>query len=516
MKTLITSVVAVVAVQSLFATIELGAPFTDGAVLQRGMKCPVWGRAGAGSEITVEFAGQSLETVAAADGGWRVDLEPMEASAESRVLAVKECEPGWFGSTLDEVEVKDVLVGEVWFASGQSNMECPIWGNSTRYRDFQGGFMTTMTYLPCVRYVKNDRKWSVTPRDLKAKWCKYTPEYLQLFNRIDTMVGGKRTGVSLSAVAFYYARELYLALGVPVGIVDSSWGGTNIDAWTPRSGYEGCDASLKETAQYPVKAEWNAATDKRGPIGGSQQQPTVLYNGMVAAYAPMAMRGFIWYQGCHNSGEADLYAAKMHALYNGWAKDFENPALKLYFVQLAPYSSNWNRLVAAQDRFAAEEPNASLAVTADLGNFHDIHPNRKEAVAKRLVIHALKQDYGLAIPEDQSPVFRSLTVNGARASVAFDHAVSMYVYSPDFSAAAPFELAGADGVWKPAKIVNYGVVKNWQGKEVNSYTFDKPVIELEAEGVAEPRKVRYMGQPKVAGTVYNQASLPLGPFEASK
>jgi len=189
----------------LFAEIKMGAPFADGAVLQRGMKVPVWGRADkAGGTVKVEFAGQSKTGVVGQDGAWKVELDPMEASKESRTMKVSV-------SGGESAAVNDVLVGEVWFASGQSNMECPIWGGGTRYRDMKGGLMTTMTHLPCVRYVKSPRKWSETPVEAPAKWCKFTPENLQLFDRGD--MGGR--GTELSAVAFYYARELYLALDVP-------------------------------------------------------------------------------------------------------------------------------------------------------------------------------------------------------------------------------------------------------------------------------------------------------------
>ena len=428
------ALVAVFAALPIFAEIKMGAPFTDGAVLQRGMKVPVWGKATPPADKTarsvkVEFAGQSKTAEIGEGGAWKVVLDPMDASKESRTMKVAVLESG------ESVEIKDILVGEVWFASGQSNMECPIWGGSTRYRDMKGGLMTTMTYLPNVRYVKCERTWSVEPKELSAKWCKFTPENLQLFHRIDTRVGGPNTGVSLSAVAFYYARELYLALDVPIGILDASWGGTNIDAWTPRIGYKDCDESIKETAEYQVKskADWKAETDKTGPISGNIQQPTVLYNGMVAAYAPMAMRGFIWYQGCHNGGEPQLYCAKLHALYNGWSRDFENPGLKLYIVQLAPFNQNWLGICMAQTQFCAEEKNAALAVTADVGNFDDIHPNDKEIVSKRLAVHALKRDYGFAIPEDDSPVLKSASFADGKATLVFDNVKSWYVYAPDRS-----------------------------------------------------------------------------------
>ena len=473
-KTIIAVVVAVAALP-VFAGIEMGAPFTDGAVLQRGMKVPVWGKVTPAQskvlrKVRVEFAGQEKTAVVGKDGVWRVDLDPMEASKESRTMTVSRLSPGFFFDGVEEtVEIKDILVGEVWFASGQSNMECPIWGNSTRYRDMKGGLMTTMTYLPNIRYVKCERKWSAEPKELSAKWCKFTPEDLQLFHRVETRLGGSNTGVSLSAVAFYYARELYLALDVPIGILDASWGG--------------------------------------------HQQPTVLYNGMVASFAPMAMRGFIWYQGCHNSGESQLYCAKLHALYNGWSRDFANPDLKLYLVQLAPYNQNWLGICMAQNKFCAEEKNAALAVTADVGNFDDIHPNDKEIVAKRLAVHALKRDYGFAIPEDDSPVLKSASFADSKATLAFDNVKDWYVYAPNRSRNPAFELAGADGKWYDAKVINYRQHKGGDGKEVDTDYIDTPEIVLSSEAVPEPVKVRYMGKPRMSGTLYNEASLPLGPFE---
>ncbi len=507
MKKTMLAVMAASAVLPMLAGIEMGVPFTDGAVLQRGMKVPVWGKVTppADGNVKVEFAGQVKTAAIGKDGSWKVVLDPMEASKEGRVLTV-----GAAGETL---KVKDMLVGEVWFASGQSNMECPIWGASSRYRDMKGGLMTTMTRLPFVRYVKCERKWSVEPRAFSAKWCKFTPENLQLFYRAGSGLEAKG-GVHLSAVAFYYARELYLALDIPIGIVDASWGGTNIDAWTPRSGYDGCEDSVKETAAYPVKADWKKGVDSKGPIGGAHQQPTVLFNGMVAPFAPMAIRGFIWYQGCHNGGEGDMYRAKLHALYNGWSREFANPNLRLYLVQLAPYRHNWLGICMAQTMFAAEEKNAAVAVTADVGNFVDIHPNDKEIVAKRLAVHALKRDYGFAIPEDDSPVFKSVEFKDGKATVSFDHVKDWYVYAADRSRSPAFELAGEDGAWQPAKIANYRQTKGKDGKMQDADFIDGPVIVLSSDKVPAPVKVRYMGQPGTAGTLFNEASLPLGPFES--
>lgn len=492
------------------AKIEMGAPFTNGAVLQRGMKVPVWGRVmpeenTAPSRVTVSFAGQEKSVTAdPVTGAWKVELDPLTASKEGQTLTVTQESDCWFarlfGSAADTVEIKDVLVGEVWLASGQSNMECPIWGGGSRYRDGNGGLLTQMTHLPFVRYVSVDRRASAQPVSVRATWKRFVPEDLT-------------AGRALSAVAFYYARELYLALDVPVGIVNASRGGTNIDAWTPRCGYEECDAALKSVADYPVKdvSQWTKA-DARGPIGGAHQQPTVLWNGMVSSFAPMATRGFIWYQGCQNSGESHLYRAKLHALYNGWSRAFENPDMKMYLVQLAPYKHNWMGICAAQNAFVAEQANAALAVTSDVGNFDDIHPNRKEIVAKRLAVHALKRDYGLDIREDDSPVFISAEFREGKATLSFAHVQNWYVYAPDRSREPAFELAGTNGVWKAAKVVNWKIGKDKKGMVGPTEFVTGPKLVLESDEVADPVAVRYMGRNRTAGTMYNEASLPLGPF----
>ena len=485
---------AVMAAGLVQAKIEMGTPFSDRAVLQRGVEVPVWGTAEPGARVTVAFADAEVSADVDKDGNWSLKLPAMTASAESRTMVVTEKKPGFlFDDVTDTVEIVDVLVGEVWFASGQSNMECPIWGGNPRYRDAAGALVTAMDHLPNIRFAKNNKAWSVKPARAKSQgWKKYEPDSFK--------------GYTLSAVAYYYARELYLALGgVPVGIVDSSWGGTNIDAWTPRCGYDGCDESIRATAEYPVvaKDKWNDSM-KKGPIGSVEQQPTVLFNGMVDSWAPMAMRGFIWYQGCHNSSEHHLYAAKMKALRDGWAKRFANPGLKIYFVQLAPWTKNWPGLVAAQTAYAESEPNAALAVTADVGNFDDIHPNRKEIVAKRLAVHALKRDYGFDISEDDSPVLESAKLVGGAVSMKFKHAKGWYVYSPDRSVTPAFEVAGADGEWKPAQLQNVEKSGNVKGEE----------LVVKSNEVQAPVKVRYLVRPRTMGTVFSQVSLPLGPFSA--
>lgn len=484
---------AVLAAAAVQAAVRLAAPFADGMVLQREMPVRVWGTADAGEKVCVAFADARVETVAGADGKWMVELPAMKASKDGRTLSA------------NGASVSDVLVGEVWMCAGQSNTDCPIWGTSPRYRDGWGMMTLLSTDKPTVRLVKTPLVMATEPKlDVEVKWRKMTPELAAEFKK----------GVRMpSAMGYYYALELANALDIPVGLVDSSWGGTNIDAWTPRSGYEGL-AGLDEERDWKIVAQndWKPEMGK-GPIGGAVQQPSALWYGMVAAYAPMSVRGFIWYQGCHNAGEYQRYANKMHALYNGWAREFRNPALSLYFVQLAPWgNAGIASIQEAQARFAAEEKNAAMAVINDVGNLKDIHPNDKRTVAKRLSLHALRRDYGWSQVRNESPTLKDWRVEGDRFVLSFNDAEGWYIYNPDRSMHTGFEICGADGVWKPAKVVNVVEHKDRNGKP----KFDGPVsgrdLVVAADGVSEPKKLRYLHSSPWFGSVYSDACLPLGAF----
>lgn len=456
MKNALISILFAAAAGVAEAVVAPATPFTDNMVLQRGRPVPVWGRASSGETVVVTFAGQKKIATAGTDGAWRVTLDAMEASRENRTMCI------------NEIEIKNVLVGEVWFASGQSNMECPIWGKNPRYRDAKGGMMTQMTRRPLIRYIKNARNSADEPQlDLKAQWLDFSPESFK--------------AKELSAVAFYYALELYGALEIPVGIIDSSWGGSRIEPWTPRA--------PGETAP---SVEHKAAT---------------MFNGMVAAYAPFAIRGLIWYQGCSNSGDGERYAAKMRALYDGWAREFENPALRFYFVQLAPYRNDYRLVRLAQAAFAEEEENAAIAIICDAGNLDDIHPNDKEIVAKRLALHALKRDYGWTWITDDSPTLKSFRVEDGRFVLSFKDATAWYVYRADGSYDVPgFEIAGPDGVFVPAKVMNENADKRG--------TFAGAELVIASDGVTEPKQLRYLATKPWTGALYAlDSALPLGPFE---
>ena len=480
--------------------VRLAAPFADGMVLQRERPVPVWGTATPGAKVAVRFAGQRVETTAGTNGEWRVRLAPLATSRAPQTLEVTGDGAGR--------KVNDVLVGEVWFASGQSNMGFTLTEKGPMH-DRAGVLTAQITRLKHVRYARIDAPPSVRPvKTLKPLvWKKFLPENLT-------------PSWSISAVAFYYARELALALGdVPVGIVVSAVGGTCVDTWTPACGF----ATRPELAdlarwRYVEKKEDWAARRNYCPFNGWEQQPSLYWNGRLEAVAPYAMRGFIWYQGCHNANEPERYAAKMHALYDGWAKKFENPGLKCYFVQLPFWGRSDTHLIQeAQAKFAAEQPNAGMAVIADRGNVRDIHPDDKEPVARRLALHALAKDYGFPGVVCESPVLRSWTVDGAKARLVFDHATSFYLRNDDRSEATCFDLAGADGVFKPARIANFALRRDARtGKDVSTGRIDGNAIELVADGVAAPLHVRYLYRHPWTAGLYSQADLPLGAFHADK
>ncbi|MGN0853381.1 MAG: sialate O-acetylesterase [Kiritimatiellia bacterium] len=475
------------------AEVKLAPVFGDRMVLQREKPVRVWGTAASNEAVTVTFGAQTVTTRACGKGLWKVELAPMPASKEGRTLKA------------GNAEIKDVLVGEVWFCSGQSNTDCPIWGGSPRYRDGQGALTLQMTMKPFVRLVKTPFAWAPTPKsDVTANWMEMTPELYAAFKR----------GVRMpSAMGYYFALELATALDVPIGLVDSSCGGTNIDSWTPRSGLA-TRPDLKDVLDWPMAdhKSWND-TMKKGPVSGPHQQPSALWNGMVAAYAPMAIRGFIWYQGCHNAGEWQRYASKMHALHDGWANEFQNPDLKLYFAQLAPWGNSGIAYIQqAQAQFDREEPRAGMAVINDVGNLKDIHPNDKRTVAKRLAAHALKRDYGWTALNDNSPTLKSWKIEGGKFVLSFNDAEGWYVYNPDRSVQTGFEVAGDDGKFVPAQIENLVWGKDRNGNARCDGVVKGADLIVGAKGVDAPKKLRYLYSAPWFGCLYNESSLPLGAF----
>ena len=467
----------------LVAAVELAAPFTDHMVLQRRMKVPVWGRAASGEKVEVAFAGQRRAAVADKDGRWRVDLAPMEACGEGRMLQVtgQSNNP----NNPNNRTIRDVLVGEVWLCAGQSNMGVSLCGGP-HFSDRLGPTVAQVTRRPLVRFaVTVSSKYADEPWEKPLHpiaWRAFTPENLK--------------SPSFSAVAVYFGLSVHEATGLPVGLVGVYRGATGIDSWTP---------------PYPGQPE---KTKDRPDC-----QPRIFWNTVVNPWTPFAARGMIWYQGEHDSGEPATYTAKMHRLYDGWRKRFENPDLRFYYAQLCSWGSNIAPFQEAQAKFEQEEPNAAMAVICDVCNLTDIHTNDKEPVGRRLALHAIRRDYGREFGfehvQDNSPSFAGLSVTGSVAVVKVANAKELHLYNRDFSKANGFELAGADGKWMPANIVNLRESKAWgTGKPVWNGPLAGTDILLAAEGVAKPVKVRYLHARPWNGNLANEVNLPMGPFEA--
>ena len=477
---------------AFLAAVQLASPFADHMILQRGRPVPVWGTGEPGEVVTVEFAEQRLETKAGDDGCWRVDLAPMPACRKGRTL------------TTGGIEVKDVLVGEVWLCAGQSNMGVPLCGGNPRYRDRQGSLVAQMTHRPMIRYVSTPTgAWDHKEQKKtlsKLNWRAVLP---------DNLTGSG----SFSAVAFYFALDVEREIGVPVGLVGVYRGATGIDCWTPPEGTRS-RPDLRDIADWkPVANEnWTKANVK-GAINRADQQPAVYWNTMVAPWAPFACRGMLWYQGEHDSGEPQRYCSKLHALYDGWRGRFENRDLRFYFVQLCSWGSNIAPMQEAMAQFERECPNAAMAVINDLGSNADIHPNEKALVGHRLALHALRRDYGFTDIRDNSPSVESWRVASNTFEVVLKDCKSLYVYRKDWKFDLPFEVAGADGVFHPAELLNLKTTKGYGGKlERKGDLVGERLLVVGAKDVAQPLHLRYLYCSPWTGYIYNEVNLPLGAF----
>ncbi len=364
--------------------------------------------------------------------------------------------------------------------------------------------MTAMiTHEPLIRYAYScDFQWSIEPREEYTgdftTWKEFMPENLG-------------TLPSFSAMGVYFALQLHATLDVPIGMIGTYWGGTCIEAWTPREGFEGID-SLKAVASYPVTLDWDNSL-AMGAINGPQQQPGVLFNEMVNPWTPFAVRGMIWYQGCNNSKDGIIYCDKMHALYNGWSRKFQNPDLKLYFVQLAPWAESFFDIQLAQEKFADEQPNAGLVPTCDIGNTWDIHPYEKGTVGRRLATIALAHTYGFGDIVGDYPRVVEAHVTGDTVFLTCSNADTWYVYNKFWEVDVPFEVRDENGNWHKARLVNSN-----EGREVGSPGFTTGVVkgadlQIASHEVKAPTGVRYIHENPWTGNLYAGSGWPLAPFE---
>ena len=502
-KTLRLLTLSFLTIPALLAQLKLPAIIGDHMVIQQKQSNPIWGWDTPGTKVTVAFAGQVYSAIAGSDGKWSVRLNPVPADSNPQTLTIE-------GSSRKEIQ--DLLVGEVWMCSGQSNM------GFTLAQDWNGDLESAASDLPGIRLIEapllgtqelqNDLK-----QEDKSHWRPATPT----------------TAIHFSAVGFLFGRYLYQTLHVPVGLINNSWGGSSAEAWVRRSTLEQ-DARFKplmeSTAQQETTlqsekgkadferkmSDWRAATVKakaeHSPLPGQpedwlagQHRAGNIFAGMVYPTLGYGIKGVIWYQGESNAERAYEYKSLFPFLIEQWRKEQGQGDFPFYWVQLAnfkpetatPGDSSWAELREAQTQ-TMKLPNTGQAVIIDLGEGKDIHPRNKHDVAARLVRWALVKDYGMRLPY-RSPEFKSLAIEGNKATVTLDTFGSS-LRPFDVPEARGFAICGADRVWHWAK-----------GKIVG-----KERVEVWSDEVSAPIAVRYGWADNPVLNLFSNDGLPVTPF----
>ena len=482
----------VLAAPLLRADVKVPAIIGENMALQQGIPVPIWGWADPGEDVTVTYAGQSKATKAGDDKKWMVKLDALKVGAPSDMVIKGK----------NTLTLKNVIVGEVWVNSGQSNMEFGMHGTLNSAKEIAEAKFPNIRLFTVQKAVKDEAQ-----SDCIGKWSECSPE----------SAGG------FSAVAYFFGRKLHQDLGVPVGLIHTSWGGTPAEAWTTSATMQ-ADPDLKPIVDrfaqskagdtdeaFAKKTEqWKAAVEKakaekkqlpRAPQRAlNQNSPAALYNGMIAPIIPFGIAGATWYQGESNAGRAIQYRKLLPAMITDWRKAWGQGEFPFMIVQLAnfmkrdadPVESTWAELREAQTLTSINLPKTGLGLAIDIGDEKDIHPKNKQDVGLRLALQAEKIAYNKDIPFS-GPMFDSMTVEGANAHVKFKHVFGgLEAKGGDLKG---FSVAGEDKKfhWATAKI-------------------DGETVVVSSDKVAKPVSVRYAWANNPECNLYNKAGLPTVPF----
>ena len=475
------------------AELKMSSVFGDHMVIQQKQPVHIWGWTTTGQNVTVSFEGQTTEAKAGDDGRFDVMLKPVAAGGPYE-LSVKADETRTF---------KDVLVGEVWICSGQSNMAWPV--SNSNDSDLE----TMAAKYPKIRLISVPQVGTQEPqKNFEGAWQECTPETVKTF----------------SAVGYYFGRQLHQTLDVPVGLIDNAWGGSACEAWVRRdllhknpelygpllekwtdleNTYDheaAMEQYKKRLAKWQQTKKGNRPRPPRNQLAG-QHRPANLYNGVLKPILGYTIRGTIWYQGESNAGRAYQYRHLFPLMISSWRDEWGQGDFPFYWVQLADYlnekpepaESTWAELREAQT-MTHNLPNTGEAVIIDLGESHDIHPRNKQIVARRLARLALHNEYDIDIVH-RSPIYRSMERVGSKVHVHFDE-VGGGLDTFDVREPIGFAIAQADQkfVVAKAKIV------------------DRNTMEVWAEGIQSPVAVRYAWADNPVCNVQNREGLPLTPF----
>ncbi len=489
--------------------VRLPKVFGSHMVLQQDKPVAVWGWSQPNETVTVQLGSESRRVQANERGEWRAELPALKAGGPYTLTV----------SGSSTVRLEDVVAGEVWLCSGQSNMEMGIGA----VRD--GKAEIAAANYPGIRLLKVAKKWAPEPQpDIDGQWKVCTPQ---------SIAEGGWNG--FSAAAYFFGRDLHHQLGVAIGLIDSSWGGTRIEPWTPPEGFAAVPAlkrdyelvelgdprteahqrrlekTLEETEQW-VAAARRALTQKTlvPPMPAypaellpphDVQNSTALFNGMIHPLCPFALRGAIWYQGESNGSEGMLYAERMKALVGGWRQLWGEGEFPFYFVQIAPYNYGGDgerigEFWEAQATASREIPNSGMVVINDIGNLKDIHPANKQEVGRRLALWALARTYGRSNVVSSGPTFEALSAEGNKLRVTFHNADGLA--SRDGQPLTWFEIIDAD-----------------QGGFVKADAqLDGASVVLSSPAVNHPVAVRFAWSMLAEPNLINGAGLPAGAFRA--
>jgi len=441
------------------AAVKLPALIGDNMVLQRGQPVHIWGWADKGEEVTVSAGRQKHVTKAGDDRRWKVTLDKLQLG---RPLdrTVK-------GSAGNTSTVKNIAVGEVWVCSGQSNMEMGIGMCNDAKKEIAAA------KYPQIRLFKVTRAKAAQPAtDVKGHWTPCTPQ----------SVAADGWG-GFSAAAYFFGRQLHRELKVPIGLIDTSWGGTPAEFWTSRKALE-ANPVLKPLAQG---------------------ESSCLYNGMIAPLIPFAIRGAIWYQGESNVPAAYRYRTLFPAMIANWRADWGQGDFPFGFVQIAPFRYHTSgtdpaccaEMWEAQRMTLDAAPNTGMAVTTDIADLDDIHPKNKQEVGRRLALWALAKVYGRKLVYS-GPIYKSMAVDGDKICLQFDHRGGGLI-ARDGKPLTDFTIAGADKKFVPAVA-----------------TVDGDSIVVYSDQVAKPVAARYAWREDATPNLANKEGLPASPFRTDR
>lgn len=489
------------------AELKLPAIFGDNMVLQQKLANPVWGWDAPGTEVTVKFAGQTKSAKADDKGKWSVKLDPVPASAQPQAMRIK-------GTTAREL--KNILVGEVWICSGQSNMQ---WNVGSAW---DADLEIATAKFPNIRLITVPNVGTQEPQnDFRGEWRVCSPE----------TVGG------FSAVGFFYGRVLHRMLDVPVGLINNAWGGSACEAWVRRdvlekdarfkllmdnarrneaslespaakANYEKNLAAWKQRAQEAQAKKVPFTERAPNPPDGwlkGNARPGNIYNGALLPTIGYGIKGAIWYQGESNAGRAFEYASLFPLMIQHWRDEWKQGDFPFYWVQLADFmqektdatqsvTSNWAELREAQTKTQNAIKNGGQAVIIDLGEGNDIHPKNKRDVAERLARWALVKDYGMKLPY-RSPELKSAAISGNKATLTLD-TFGGTLRTVDVADVRGFAVCGKDKkwAWAVAKIVG------------------RDKIEVTAPTPGEIIAVRYAWADNPVCNLFTTDGLPVTPF----